>query len=69
VEYVGTCSLVAAVQLLYEFVQLMFVTSLSTARLLGCGADVTALAQAFSSKAPLFAFVFAGGFLTGTGAG
>ena len=68
-EHVGTCSLVTAVQFLYEFAQLMFVTSLSTARLLGCGADVTALAQAFSSKAPLFTFDFVAGFLKGTGAG
>ena len=68
-EHVGTCSLVTAVEFLYEFAQLMFVTSLSTARLLGFGADVTALAQVFSSKAPLFAFAFATGFLTGPGAG
>ena len=70
-EHVGTCSSVTAVGFLYEFVaQLMFVTSLSTVRLLGCGAaEVTALAQVFSSEAPLFAFAFATGFLTGPGAG
>lgn len=71
-EHLGTCSLVTAVQFLDEFAQLMFVTSLSAARLLGGGAEVRALAQVFSSEAPRFAFPLVTGFrsvLTGTGAG